>query len=127
MFDGSLNPKSLMQMFENVKVSKICLNNTEALQVTWALISKNYLNKTEALREVFFCEDSEPSQLQHLQSLFNAYCPESRLVDLRRLRVCCSSSIPTLRVSVDSSAYYIEREPMIDYRVHSYASSSSLN
>jgi hypothetical protein len=38
-----------------------------------------------------------------------------------------SACLNALRVSVDSSADYIKREQVIDCRVHSYASSSSIN
>lgn len=58
-----------------------------SVQVTWSFISKNFLQSTDALRDVFFCDETPRAELERLRETFNAQATDMRLLDLKVLRV----------------------------------------
>ena len=58
-----------------------------SLQATWALVSKNYETKANALRDVFFHSGTDETELEQLQLRFAANASPLTLVDLKKLRV----------------------------------------
>jgi hypothetical protein len=69
----------------------LCSHNhmfaTGRAQVTWSMITKNFVGDIGALRRLFFCSATPEVELQRLAPLFKQFEPACKLIDLTTLRV----------------------------------------
>jgi hypothetical protein len=74
------------------------------LQVTWSMVTKDYIKSVDALRRLLFCYKTSQEELERLAPLFAQHEPACKLLDLATLRVrhnrCPSHSARMLHVAV---------------------------